>query len=174
MWLFFLEQGGAMEYRTGHRPRLDRPSTTNAVSSSRSRASGLLSGAPCSRSRFAAGPVGHPRPTPSVFPSLDRGTRRAQGRRAGERCPSTLAGSRSRHRPRWLPKSLGVGRVARRRDRHKAIFLTLPRLTLKAGHKEGCPQSSRFGAKQAPAFGADPFFKRMHPILGIINMCIAT
>ena len=73
--------------------------------------------------------------------------------------------------PRQCRNSLGVGRVARRaRPDTKPYSRPLPRLTLKAGHKEGLPTTpiAVCGATST-GFRADPFFMRKHT--GVF-MCI--
>jgi hypothetical protein len=104
-----------------------------------SRASALLSVVPCaplpSPSALSASP-----PDSERGPKLCRGSEGAQGEAGGSVSPGTLPAAEVGAMPTWHRNSLGVGRVARRaRPDTKPFSGPLPRLTLKAGHKEGLP-----------------------------------
>ena len=73
--------------------------------------------------------------------------------------------------PTWHRNSLGVGRVARRaRLVIEPYSRPLPRLTLKAGHKEGLPTNpTAVCGAMRPSVRAVPFLNEMHPILSINN-----
>ena len=82
-------------------------------------------------------------------------TRRAEERRAKRAAkmpPASSPPDEVGAMPTWHRNSLGVGRVARRaRPDTKPFSRPLPRLTLKAGHKEGLPTTTII-ARYAPAF----------------------
>ena len=90
------------------------------------------------------GPVGYP-PDSERVPKFDRASGgevgRAQGESGRRRCtPASSPAVEVGAMPTWHRNSLGVGRVARRaRPDTKPFSRPLPRLTLKAGYKEGLP-----------------------------------
>ena len=113
----------------------------------------------------ACRPCRRPRPTPSVFPSSTAVSGRAQGEAGGSVSPGTLPAAEVGAMPTWHRNSLGVGRVARRaRLVIKPYENRLPRLTLKAGYKEGLPTipTAVCGAI-CPSIRAGPFLNEMHP-----------
>ena len=124
------------------------------------RVGGCFPSRPAYRREYPSIPLAT-RPTPSVFPSSTAVSGRAQGEAGGERCPSTLAGKlKSAPPPGGRRNSLGVGRVARRaRLAAKPFSRPLPRLTLKAGHKEGLPTTPTavFGATKRRPSSPSPF-----------------
>ena len=107
-----------------------------------------------------------PRPTPERVPKLGRGSGGAQGEAGGSVSPGTLPAADVGAMPTWHRNRLGVGRVARRaRLVTKPFSRPLPRLTLKAGHKEGLPTIPTTGGPIAacgamrPSVRAVPLFK---------------
>jgi len=110
------------------------------------------------------------RPTPSVFPSSTR-----QWRSAGQGRFSRMLQHPLEKRLKLAPSpdgcrnSLGVGRVARRaRPDTKPFSSSLPRLTLKAGHKAGLPTSpiAVYGAT-GRRIAVTLFKRKCIPTLGI-------
>ena len=125
-------------------------------------------------------PVGVPARLPSGFPSSTaRATaRRESAGRSGRRVmpQHTRRLLMSAPCPHGTEIRSGVGRVARRaRLAAKPYSRSLPRLTLKAGRKEGLPTTpiSRPVCGAIPRRHSDlsPFFK-LHPQLGILLLCI--
>src|SRR6266851_8735521 len=129
-----------------------------------SRASALLSVVSCAPLPYLSVLLASP-PDSERVPKLDRGTRESAGRSGRRAMPQ-----HARRRPKSAPSpdgcrnSLGVGRVARRaRPVIKPYSRPLPRLILKAGHKEGLPTTpiAACGAI-CPSIRADPFFIGKH------------
>jgi len=130
-----------------------------------SRASALLSVVPCAPLPYPSVPSASP-PDSERVPQLDRASGgevgRAQGESGRRRCtPASSSAVEVGAMPTWHRNSLGVGRVARRaRPDTKPFSRSLPRLTLKAGHKEGLPTTlTNPLARYAPAFEL-PFLQR--------------
>jgi len=118
-------------------------------------------------------PVGYP-PDSERVPKVSRGSGRAQGEAGGSVSPGTLPAADVGAMPTWHRNSLGVGRVARRaRLVIKPNENRLPRLTLKAGSKEGLPTNptAACGA-MSPSVRAVPYLNECIPMLSIIKLCI--
>ena len=114
------------------------------------------------------GPVGVParlRACSQARPCERRRGRESAGRSGRRRCtPASSPAVEVGAMPTWHRNSLGVGRVARRaRPDTKPYSRYLPRLTLKAGHKEGLPTTpiAACGA-MSPSVRADFLFMRKH------------
>jgi hypothetical protein len=116
------------------------------------------------------------RPTPERVPKLGRDMRGSAGRvRAASDAPARSPAERSRRRAHTGAETCsGVGRVARRaRPVIKPYSRPLPRLTLKAGHKEGLPTIPIAAcAAYSTGFRAAPLFKRTHPQYWVFISCV--
>jgi hypothetical protein len=116
------------------------------------------------------------------LPARLRACSQARPRVAGERrarsilndAPACSKPAEVGNRPNGCRNTLGVGRVARRaRLVIEPYSRPLPRLTLKAGHKEGLPTNPTTACGAiCPCIRAVPFLNEMQPILGIINLSI--
>jgi hypothetical protein len=101
----------------------------------------LLSVVPCAPLPYPSSPSASS-PDSERVPKLSRDSGGAQGEAGGSVSPGTLPAADVGAMPTRHRNSLGVGRVARRaRLVIKPNENRLPRLTLKAGHKEGLPTS---------------------------------
>jgi hypothetical protein len=128
----------------------------------------LLSVVPCAPLPCPSVPSASP-PDSERVPKLDRASGgevgRAQGEAGGERVPARSPAADVGAMPTWHRNRLGVGRVARRaRLVIKPFSRPLPRLILKAGHKEGLPTNptTACGA-MSPSVRAVPCLNEMHP-----------
>ena len=110
-------------------------------------------------------PVGVPARLRAGSQARPRERESAGRKRAASGAPARSPAAEVGAMPTWHRNSLGVGRVARRaRPVTKPYSRPLPRLTLKAGHKEGLPTNptAACGA-MSPSVRAVPFLNEMHP-----------
>jgi hypothetical protein len=145
-------------YRATSRPlplALDRPRSSGRLTPTllRTAARRVVAGhrvarvgaAFCRALRSPAKPVG-PVDVPARLRACSQARsrqRRSAGQSGRRRCtPASSPSAEVSAMPTWHRNSLGVGRIARRaRQDTKPFSRPVPRLTLKAGHKEGLPTS---------------------------------